>query len=99
MGKLRSMDLSTYLRDRKVTASALATQLGCSVSTVTRIRDGQRRPSLRRALQIQAATGGSVTVADLGAAIDVICLTGEIASDTSGSVAATVRQCTPEPAP
>jgi DNA-binding transcriptional regulator YdaS (Cro superfamily) len=79
------MDLSSYLRDRKVTASALATQLGCSVSTVTRIRDGLRRPSLRRALQIEAATGGSVTVADLDATVNHICLTGEIATEISVS--------------
>ena len=85
------MNLSSYLRDRKITASALAARLGVSVSTETRIRDGQRRPSLHRALQIQAVTEGAVTVADLGAMPQIIRSSGE--STTRNADAAS------EPAP
>jgi transcriptional regulator with XRE-family HTH domain len=91
IGQNHGMNLFSYLRDRKITATALALRLGVSVSTVTRIRDGQRRPSLHRALQIQAVTDGAVTVADLGAMPQIICPLGETATHNSGTP--------PEPAP
>jgi len=75
------MQLSAYLKDRNLTASTLATAVGCRVSTITRIRDRERRPSLKMAFAIESATGGAVTAAELCAAGEDICRTGKTPSD------------------
>ena len=61
------MDLSTYFRETKTTATALAEQLGVRVSTITRLREGRRAASLDLALRIERATGGLVRAEDLPA--------------------------------
>jgi len=60
------MTLAEYLTGQ--TATALAAKVGCEVSTITRIANGDRSPSIVLAVRIERATDGAVTVADLAAA-------------------------------
>ena len=53
--------LRAYLGDKKGAATALARTLGVPVSTVTRLANGQRGPSLRMADRIEKATRGRVS--------------------------------------
>lgn len=54
--------LRAYLGEKKGAATALAKVLGVSVSTVTRLADGERGPSLEMAHRIAKATRGRVPV-------------------------------------
>ena len=58
------MKLSAYLAKNRLTASAFAERIGVSVSTVTRIINGQRRPDLNTAALIESATGRKVRPQD-----------------------------------
>lgn len=57
--------LDLYLASPNVTATSLAEKCGCSVSTITRIRDGEFTPNLDLAKKIVDATGGRVRFEDL----------------------------------
>lgn len=51
------MTLADYMRDQKINDAALAAQIGVSRPYVTRIRKGERRPSLDVAAKLEAVTG------------------------------------------
>jgi len=59
------MTLKEYLRKNGESASSFAAKLGVSVSTVTRIANGETMPLLPLAQEIVAATGRKVRLADL----------------------------------
>lgn len=59
------MDLISYLRSHDLTHQAFAEAIGESRSLVTRIISGNRRPSWRMAIKIEAATQGAVSCRDL----------------------------------
>lgn len=55
--------LQTYLSDNQLSPSDLARRLNCSVSTVTRLLKGERKPGLTLAQNIHRVTG--IPVRDL----------------------------------
>lgn len=55
--------LQTYLDENQMTPSDLARRLNCSVSTVTRLLGGERKPGLLLAQNISRVTG--IAVRDL----------------------------------
>lgn len=58
------MNLLTYLQQPGKTATALALEVGCAVSTITRAARGDLFPSRKLQRKILSATGGLVTPAD-----------------------------------
>lgn len=59
------MTLDAYLEAKHDTATELASRLGISGASVSRIRNGTQRLSLSLAARIVVATGGKVTLEDL----------------------------------
>lgn len=59
------MDLKTYLDETGTTQTALAKQLACSQGLVNQWLTGLQRITAERAVQIEQATGGKVTAAEL----------------------------------
>ncbi len=58
------MKLSDYMEKRSLSATALAEQLGVSVSTVTRAVKGEAVPSKSLMASIHKLTSGKVTPSD-----------------------------------
>lgn len=59
-----AMTLEDYLQlPGALSASALASAVGCNKSYITRLRKNQRQPSLTVASKIERATGGKVKMA------------------------------------
>lgn len=58
------MTLSEYLKSTETTATAFAQMLRVPPSTVTRWLAGSRTPQIRYIPEIEAITGGKVTLAD-----------------------------------
>lgn len=61
------MTLSEYMKLNGLTATALATETGLAVSTITRLVRGERRPEWDTLAKITAATGGKVQPNDFAA--------------------------------
>ena len=59
------MTLDAYLRDTADTAEALASRVGTTGASISRIRRGEQNITLDLAKRIVAETGGSVTLDDL----------------------------------
>ncbi len=60
---MRAVDaLRSYLAAKGMTATDLATRLGVRISTITRLLNGERGPSLSMALDIEKVTRGAVPV-------------------------------------
>ncbi|HET7411645.1 MAG TPA: helix-turn-helix transcriptional regulator [Pararhizobium sp.] len=59
------MKLRTYLKEHSETATAFASRIGVSVSSVSRLANGKREPDLELALKIRDATGGLVQFEDM----------------------------------
>lgn len=59
------MTLAEFLETSKIKPAQFAQTLGVEPSTISRIVNGDRGPSLEMALRIEAATGGKVTPRDL----------------------------------
>jgi transcriptional regulator with XRE-family HTH domain len=55
------MNLSTYLKRKRINARKLADLVGVPASTITRIIRGERSPTLAIMIRISEATGGSVS--------------------------------------
>jgi transcriptional regulator with XRE-family HTH domain len=58
------MKLDQYLRDKGIKASEFAARLGRPASTITRLINGDRRPSLSLMQEIALATNGDVMAND-----------------------------------
>ena len=58
------MTLTEYLSDQSLKPTQFATSLGVEPSTIIRMVNGERRPSLDMALRIEEATEGKVTTRD-----------------------------------
>lgn len=58
------MQLPAYLKKQGESASDFAKRINMTRSTVSRLLDGSRQPSLDLALAIQSATAGKVTPVD-----------------------------------
>ncbi len=58
------MTLAEYLTTTTQSATVFAAQVGCEVSTITRILRGERGPSLELALKIENVTSGKVQPSD-----------------------------------
>jgi transcriptional regulator with XRE-family HTH domain len=54
------MNLAEYLQTPGRTATALAAQVGCSVSTITRAANGETLPTRKMMTRIYEATGRRV---------------------------------------
>lgn len=65
--QIRRMTLDKWMSDTGTTATALARQLGCSISTITRARTGALQLSPALAAQIEVASGGAVAAETLSA--------------------------------
>jgi len=65
------MKLAAYLATEKVTATALAEQIGEGVWQVSKWAHGTRIPSLEQAARIREATKGKVTFDDFLSAPDI----------------------------
>lgn len=59
------MDLKTYLETTQTTQAAFAKQLSCSQGLVGQWLSGLQRITAERAVQIEQATAGAVTAAEL----------------------------------
>jgi len=59
------MDLPAWMAREGLNLTAAAERLGIPVATLHNYLGGYRRPSLRRASAMSAATGGAVSVAAL----------------------------------
>ena len=55
------MKLSTYLCDNGITLLDFSSLVDCSVSMLSHINSGKRRPSPDLAIRIEQATGGKTT--------------------------------------
>lgn len=64
---MSAMTLSDFLSAKGLKPAAFARTVGLSASTVTRILDGSRRPTLDVALKIVRATDGKVSCEELAA--------------------------------
>lgn len=60
-----AMTLDQYLRDASDTAEALASRVGVSAATISRVRKGTQNISLSLANKIAQETRGLVTLEDL----------------------------------
>ena len=60
------MTLDAYFANTGTTAATLADAVGVTGASMTRIRRGEQNISLDLALKIVTATGGKVTLEDLG---------------------------------
>ena len=61
----RMTPLAKWLWDSDQTASALAAEIGVSISTVTRIANGETSPTILIAARIVKAAGGALKYEDL----------------------------------
>ncbi len=61
------MTLADYLVSKGLKPASFARQVGVAASTVTRILDGSRRPTLDVAVKIVRATSGEVSFEELAA--------------------------------
>ena len=61
----RAMNLSSYLEQRALSDASFASEIGVSRSMVTKLRNGQAKPSAETALKIQSVTKGEVMLSDL----------------------------------
>jgi transcriptional regulator with XRE-family HTH domain len=58
------MKLDDFLSSEKITGDAFAKQLGVSPSMITRLRHGERSPSIRLVERIENVTKGKVRPSD-----------------------------------
>lgn len=56
--------LSTWLSDQKLSDKAFADRLGVAPSTVHRLKNGERSPSIDLLARIEKETAGAVTARD-----------------------------------
>lgn len=59
------MNLTTYLKRKKLTQAAFAEASGVNVATVSRFLNGETMPSTENVARIERETDGKVTFADL----------------------------------
>jgi transcriptional regulator with XRE-family HTH domain len=55
------MKLSSFLTDNGISLADFSNSVKCSISMISRIKSGQRRPSPELAFRIEQITGGLVT--------------------------------------
>lgn len=60
----RRMRLSKYLSDHELSLTKFAQDMGVSVETVRRYREGERTPRPEQMAKIKAITAGAVTADD-----------------------------------
>jgi transcriptional regulator with XRE-family HTH domain len=58
---MECMTLKEYMKANNLKLHDLAEKLGCSISLVSRLRSGSRRPGWAMSAKIKLATGGAVT--------------------------------------
>lgn len=62
------MTLADFMKSEGITDAALARDIGLERSTVTRLRRGQSKPSLRVLLALETVSKGKVRASDFGEA-------------------------------
>ena len=87
------MTLSEYLQAENMKASHLAERLEVPASTISRILNGQRRPSFGLMRKIAEVTGGKVTPNDFVA----VALPDEASDDDSAPIPPSRPRYAPKP--
>lgn len=64
--KYAGSKLAEYIAANTKTVSAFAAQIGVNTSAITRVLKGERRPSYDLMVKISEATGGAVSLNDIG---------------------------------
>ncbi|MCG8649936.1 MAG: helix-turn-helix domain-containing protein, partial [Pirellulales bacterium] len=65
------MNLAEWLKNSKISARQLATDVETTEATISRLKHGRARPSLELAGRIARATGGAVTANDFASGSSV----------------------------